>query len=366
MSETAKTRIEAILSGITDKYLDKDLVSAGIVRAIGVDGKKVSVQLQYPFPVDRDVTAQSVRMALESDDEIDAAVVDVDWKVFTHAVQNDLKPVPGIKNIIAVASGKGGVGKSTISANLALALHRAGAAVGVLDADIYGPSQPRMLGASGQPEVTSDNKLLPKMVHGLKMMSIGFLVEEDTPMIWRGPMVTSALQQLLTDTVWGDLDYMVIDLPPGTGDIQLTLSQKIPVAGAVIVTTPQDIALLDARRGLGMFNRVNVSVLGVVENMSSHICSECGHEEAIFGQHGGEQMAADYEIPLLAQLPLDIRIREQTDSGAPTVVAIPDSDLAARYMDMALRIVAELSKQPRSRATGLPNIVVQSGPADSP
>ena len=365
MSDKIKSRVETILAGVTDKHLQSDLVAAGVVRAIGVDGNKVSVQLQYAFPVDGDAVALEVTRELESDPEIDAAVVNVDWKVVAHAVQNELKPIAGIKNIIAVASGKGGVGKSTVSANLALALSRAGAAVGVLDADIYGPSQPRMLGATGAPEINSENKLLPKITHGLKMMSIGFLVEEDTPMIWRGPMVTSALQQLLNDTEWGELDYLVIDLPPGTGDIQLTLSQKVPVAGAVIVTTPQEIALLDARRGLGMFNRVSVSVLGVVENMSSHICSQCSHEEAIFGEHGGAQMALDFDIPLLAQLPLDIRIREQSDGGAPTVIAIPDSDLAGRYMDMALRTAAELSKRPRNRASGLPNIVLQSGSADS-
>ena len=361
MSETIKERVERILAEIKDEFLGENLVAAGVVRAIGTDGKNVSVQLQYLFPVDKDSLAQRVQKALEDDPEIDAAVINVDWKVVSHAVQNELKPIAGIKNILAVASGKGGVGKSTISANLALALTRAGASVGVLDADIYGPSQPRMLGATGQPEINEDQKLVPKLVHGLKMMSIGFLVEEDTPMIWRGPMVTSALQQLLNDTAWGELDYLVIDLPPGTGDIQLTLSQKVPVAGAIIVTTPQDIALLDARRGLGMFKRVNVSVLGVVENMSTHICSECGHEEAIFGELGGARLADDFEIPLLAQVPLDIRIRQQTDGGAPTVVAIPDSQLAGRYMDMALRTTAQLSKRPRNRATGLPNIVVQSG-----
>ena len=364
MSETVKIRVEAILAGINDKYLGQGLAEAGVVRAIGVDGSEVSVQLQYAFPVDRDAVAQQVRQALETDPEIDAAVIDINWKVVAHAVQNELKPISGIKNIIAVASGKGGVGKSTVSVNLALALHRAGAAVGMLDADIYGPSLPKMLGASGQPEINEDNKLLPKIVHGLKMMSVGFLLEEDTPMIWRGPMVTSALQQLLNDTEWGELDYLVVDMPPGTGDIQLTLSQKIPVAGAIIVTTPQDIALLDARRGLGMFNRVNVSVLGVVENMSSHICSQCGHETRIFGERGGENLAAEFDTPLLAQLPLDIRIRQQTDCGAPTVVSIPDSDLAGCYMDMALRTTAELSKRPRNRASGLPNIVVQSGSGD--
>jgi ATP-binding protein involved in chromosome partitioning len=365
MGDVDKVTVENILAGITDKYLDSDLLAAGVVRAIGVDGRKVSVQLQYGYPVDRDSVAEQVKSDLESAPGIDAAVVSVDWKIVAHVVQNELKPVARIKNILAVASGKGGVGKSTVAANLALALERAGASVGVLDADIYGPSQPRMLGAAGQPEINQDNKLLPKTVHGLKMMSIGFLVEEDTPMIWRGPMVTSALQQLLNDTEWGELDYLVVDLPPGTGDIQLTLSQKIPVAGAIIVTTPQDIALLDARRGLGMFNRVNVSVLGVVENMSSHICSECGHEEAIFGQLGGKKLAEDFNIPLLGQLPLDIRIREQTDSGAPTVVAEPESDLAGRYMDMALRTAGELSKRPRNRASGLPQIVVQSGSADN-
>ncbi len=268
-----------------------------------------------------------------------------------------------MKNIIVVASGKGGVGKSTVSANLALALQAEGAKVGVLDADIYGPSQPRMLGVGGKPESPDGKSIIPMQAHGLSVMSIGFMVEEDTPMIWRGPMVTQAMMQLLTDTRWEQLDYLIVDLPPGTGDIQLTLSQKVPVAGAVIVTTPQDIALLDARKALKMFEKVEVPVLGIVENMATHICSNCGHEEHIFGEGGGERMATQYEVPYLGSLPLDIRIREQADGGTPTVVAMPDSDLAARYREIARNAAGRLSCQPRNKSLGLGKIVVQGAPA---
>jgi len=276
-----------------------------------------------------------------------------------HKVQEDLKPLKSIANVIAVGSGKGGVGKSTTAVNMALALQREGARVGLLDADIYGPSIPKMLGVAGQPSIEGE-KIVPKEAYGLKVMSIGFLVEEDSAMIWRGPMVTSALQQLLNDTLWGSLDYLIIDLPPGTGDIQLTLAQRIPTAGAVIVTTPQDIALLDARRALHMFRKVGVPVLGVVENMSTHVCTACGHEEAIFGQGGGEQMAIDFEIPLLGRLPLAMEIRSSLDEGNPTVVKEPDSSLANSYRSLALRTTGELSVLPRSMVMQMPEIVIQN------
>jgi ATP-binding protein involved in chromosome partitioning len=335
------------------------------VRAIGVDGTRVSVDMQLGYPAVGavDALAATVRQALEADPAIDAAVVSISSRIQPHKVQGTLAPLPNVKNIIVVASGKGGVGKSTVSANLALALLAEGAKVGVLDADIYGPSQPRMLGVGGKPESPDGKTIIPMQAHGLEVMSIGFLVEEDTPMIWRGPMVTQAMMQLLGDTRWGQLDYLIVDLPPGTGDIQLTLSQKVPVAGAVIVTTPQDIALLDARKALKMFEKVEVPVLGIVENMATHVCSNCGHEEHIFGEGGGARMAAQYGVPYLGSLPLDIRIREQADGGNPTVVAIPDSELAARYREIARNAAGRLSLQPRNKSLGLGKIMVQGAPA---
>ena len=282
------------------------------------------------------------------------------WAIQAHSVQKNLKPMENIKNVLAVASGKGGVGKSTTAINLALALSAEGATVGVLDADIYGPSQPRMLGISGQPESEDGKSLEPMTSHGLQAMSIGFLIDEETPMIWRGPMVTQALEQLLGDTRWRGLDYLVVDLPPGTGDVQLTLAQKIPVSGAIIVTTPQDIALLDARKGLKMFRKVEVPVLGVVENMSLHICSQCGHEESIFGTGGGESLAQENDVELLGQLPLDRRIREETDSGNPTVVAEPDGRISQIYRDIARRAAARLAAQAKDYSAKFPRIVIQN------
>jgi ATP-binding protein involved in chromosome partitioning len=265
-----------------------------------------------------------------------------------HAVQPGLSPHPRIRNVIAVGSGKGGVGKSTTAVNLALALDAEGARVGVLDADVYGPSIPTMLGLSGKPESPDNKSIEPMRAFGIEAMSIGFLVEADTPMIWRGPMATSALTQLFTDTLWGDLDYLLIDLPPGTGDIQLTLAQKIPVAGAVIVTTPQDIATLDARKALKMFQKVEVAVLGIVENMALHVCSSCGHQEHLFGEGGGQRMAEQYGVPLLGSLPLDIAIREQGDAGQPVVVAAPDSAVAQAYRQTARALAAQLALRPRA------------------
>ena len=264
-----------------------------------------------------------------------------------------------IKNIIAVASGKGGVGKSTVAVNLALALMKEGASVGILDADIYGPSQPLLLGVTEQPEVTPEKKFYPIIKHGIQSMSIGYLIDVNTPMVWRGPMVSGALQQLFNDTLWDKLDYLIIDLPPGTGDIQLTLSQKIPVSGAVIVTTPQDLALLDARKAVAMFQKVRVPVLGVVENMSLHRCSQCGHLESIFGEGGGERLAAEYKIEMLGALPLDIKIRQQADSGCPTVIAEPNSEIALQYREIARKVAAELEALAKKKSK-MPKIVIEN------
>ena len=362
MNFPSEALVRRILAELIDAHTGGPLVDA--VRAIGVDGGRVSVDLQLGYPAAGAIEELTVRVrqALEADSAIESATVSVTSRVHVHKVQGTLAPLPNVKNIIVVASGKGGVGKSTVSANLALALQAEGAKVGVLDADIYGPSQPRMLGVSGKPESPDGKTIIPMQAHGLSVMSIGFLVEEDTPMIWRGPMVTQAMMQLLTDTRWEQLDYLIVDLPPGTGDIQLTLSQKVPVAGAVIVTTPQDIALLDARKALKMFEKVDVPVLGIVENMATHVCSNCGHEEHIFGEGGGERMAAQYAVPYLGSLPLDIRIREQSDGGTPTVVAMPDSELTARYREIARNAAGRLSRQPRNKSLGLGKIVVQGVP----
>jgi ATP-binding protein involved in chromosome partitioning len=284
---------------------------------------------------------------------------DVTSAITAHAVQAGLKPLPGVQNVVAVASGKGGVGKSTVAVNVALALAQEGASVGLLDADIYGPSQPRMLGLLGRRPETKDGKTLePLAAHGIVAMSIGFLVDDQQPMAWRGPMVTSALNQLLTQTNWGALDYLIVDMPPGTGDIQLTLAQRVPVSGAIIVTTPQDIALADARKGLEMFQKVSVPVLGVVENMSLHICERCGHEERIFGAHGGRDLSAEYGVPLLGSLPLDKRIREETDAGAPTVAADPAGPIARAFREAALRAAGELAARGKDYSRLFPKITV--------
>lgn len=361
MEKLSEAQVRDLLATVHNPHADKDIVSLGWVRGIGIDGARVAVDLRAAYPLEgvREQLASDIAAQLETDPRIEQAVVNLDWKVNSHAVQGDLKPLDQIRNIIAVASGKGGVGKSATAVNLALALRADGARVGVLDADIYGPSMPRMLGVHGQPS-TVGNRIIPQQAHGLQVMSIGFMVEEDTPMIWRGPMVTSALQQLLTETNWEGLDYLVIDLPPGTGDIQLTLAQKVPVSGCLIVTTPQDIALLDARKAVQMFRKVNMSVLGIVENMSTHICSQCGHEEPIFGSGGGARMAEQYAVPLLGQLPLDLRIREDLDHGRPTVVAAPDSELTMRYREVARNVAARLSATPRSLSLNLAQINVRN------
>jgi ATP-binding protein involved in chromosome partitioning len=362
MPDVSRPEIEAALAQVTDPYLDQDLITAKVVKHIAFNGTEVviDVVLGYPAAGYKDALAQRVREKLTMLPGVGQAVVNVSSKVEPHGVQRGVKPIPSVKNIIAVASGKGGVGKSTVAVNLALALAVEGANVGILDADIYGPSQPRMLGVKRKPESKDGKSLEPIESHGLQSMSIGYLIDEETPMIWRGPMVTQALEQLLKDTNWRDVDYLVIDLPPGTGDIQLTLAQKVPVSGAVIVTTPQDIALLDARKGLKMFEKVEVPVLGVVENMSTHVCSSCGHEEHIFGEGGGRRMAAESGVALLGSLPLDIRIREETDSGKPTVAAAPDSRIGLLYRDIARRVAARLSLQKKDYSTKFPNIVIQS------
>ncbi len=362
MNENLEARVREILATIIDPHTGQDLVSGSAVRGIGASGARVSIDIQLGYPALswQSTLSARIKMALEADPAVEAAAVSVSCRVGAHRVQEGLTPMPNIRNVIAVASGKGGVGKSTVAANLALALRAEGASVGILDADIYGPSQPRMLGLSGKPDTKDGKRIEPKINHGIQVMSIGFLIEEDTPMIWRGPMVTQALQQLLSDTNWVDLDYLIIDLPPGTGDIQLTLCQRVPVSGAVIVTTPQDIALLDARKALKMFEKVNVPVLGVIENMSTHICSNCGHEEHVFGEGGGARMAGQYGVPMLGSLPLDIRIREQADGGTPTVAALPDSDLAQRYREIARNAAARLSMQARNKSIQFPKIVVQN------
>jgi len=362
MTESPEARARQILAGVNDPHTGVDLVSSGALRGVGASGADVSVDIQLGYPAlsAQAALAASVKQALEADPAIAHAAVSVACRVFAHEVQQGLTPLPGVKNVIAVASGKGGVGKSTVAANLALALKAEGASVGVLDADIYGPSQVRMLGLEGKPDTRDGKRIEPKLSHGIQAMSIGLMIEEDTAMIWRGPMATQALQQMLGETNWSDLDYLVIDLPPGTGDIQLTLCQRIPVSGAVIVTTPQDIALLDAKKALKMFEKVNVPVLGIIENMATHVCTNCGHEEHVFGEGGGARMAAQYGVPLIGSLPLDIRIREQADGGTPTVAAMPDSDLAARYRGIARNAAARLALRARNKAISFPKIVVQN------
>jgi ATP-binding protein involved in chromosome partitioning len=355
-------QIKDALAQITDPNTRTDLVAGKAVKSIKVDGERVSVDIVLGYPGKSIVPEMKAMIGdkLRALPGIGPVTVSVACKIVAHAVQRGVKLVPNIRNIIAVASGKGGVGKSTCAVNLALALAAEGASVGVLDADIYGPSQPTMLGIAGRPESRDGKSIEPMEGHGVQAMSIGFLIDVETPMVWRGPMVTQALEQLLRDTRWGDLDYLVVDLPPGTGDIQLTLAQKVPVTGAVIVTTPQDIALLDARKGLKMFEKVGIPILGIVENMSIHVCSNCGHAEHIFGQGGAERMCRDYSTEFLGGLPLDIKIREQTDTGKPTVVADPDGAVAQIYGKIARRVAVKIAELQKDMSSKFPTIVIQN------
>ena len=354
--------IQTALKNLIDPNTGKDFVTSKSAKNIQITGNNISVDivLGYPAKSVMDSIKNLVETHLKNIDGVESVTVNIGSRIAAHKAQQGVNLLPNVKNIIAVASGKGGVGKSTTSVNLALALAAEGATVGLLDADIYGPSQPQMLGISGRPESSDGKSMEPMMAHGIQAMSIGFLVDTDTPMVWRGPMVTGALEQLLRDTKWKDLDYLVIDLPPGTGDIQLTLAQKIPVTGAIIVTTPQDIALLDARKGLKMFEKVGIPILGIVENMSTHICTNCGHEEHIFGAGGGQKMCDDYNVDLLGSLPLDISIRVLTDSGKPTVVAEPDSTIANIYKEIARKAAIKIANAGLDHSSKFPNIVIQN------
>lgn len=357
-----RTQVDAALATVIDPNTGTDLLSAKCIRDVTIAGDQVmvAVVLGYPAHSQFELLRRRVADAIGALPGVSKVEVLVTQQIAAHTVQRGVKLLDNVKNIIAVASGKGGVGKSTTAVNLALALAAEGARVGILDADIYGPSQPTMLGISGRPESHDGKTMEPMQGHGIEANSIGFLVEADNPMVWRGPMVTSALDQLLRQTNWHDLDYLVVDMPPGTGDIQLTLAQRVPVTGAVIVTTPQDIALLDAKKGLKMFEKVGIPILGVVENMSMHICSNCGHAEAIFGTGGGASMCAQYGVDFLGSLPLDIRIREQADAGNPSVAAEPDGPAAEIYRAIARKVAVRIARQSRDMASKFPAIVVQN------
>ncbi len=355
--------VQAALQQQIDPNTGKDFVSSRALRNLKVNAGEVSfdIELGYPAKSQIEPIRQALSAAVAALPGVSKVAINVSVKIVAHTVQRGLKPLPGVKNIVAVASGKGGVGKSTTAVNLALALAQEGATVGLLDADIYGPSQPQMLGLAGQqPESLDGKSMEPLTAHGLQVMSIGFLVDTDTPMVWRGPMVTQALGQLLNDTNWHDLDYLIVDMPPGTGDTQLTLAQKVPVTGAVIVTTPQDIALLDARKGVKMFEKVGIPIIGVVENMSIHVCSNCGHAEHIFGTGGGEKMCADFDIDFLGSLPLELAIRELADAGQPTVVGAPTSTAAELYRTIARKVAVHVAEKAKDLSAKFPTIVVQN------
>jgi ATP-binding protein involved in chromosome partitioning len=354
--------VKAALSTVIDPNTGKDLQTGKSVKNIQLDGNDVAfdIELGYPAKSQIDGIRKAAIAAVRGVAGAGNVSVNAYSKIVAHSAQRGVKLMSNVKNIIAVASGKGGVGKSTTAVNLALALAAEGAQVGILDADIYGPSQPMMMGISGRPETVDGKTMEPMENHGLQVSSIGFMIDPDEPMVWRGPIVTQALQQLLDQTNWRDLDYLIVDMPPGTGDIQLTLSQKVPVTGAVIVTTPQDIALLDARKGLKMFEKVGIPILGIVENMSTHVCSNCGHAEAIFGTGGGEKMCAEYGVDFLGGLPLTMSIREQADSGRPTVVADPDGPVAKIYKDIARKIAVKVAEKAKDMSSKFPSIVIKN------
>jgi ATP-binding protein involved in chromosome partitioning len=354
-------QVLAALSAVTDPLTGKDIVSSRQVRDVQIEGGTVRFQLElgYPaqsqWPVWRETLRPAV-LALPGVRDVDVAI---STRVASHSVQRGVQLLPGVKNIVAVASGKGGVGKSTTAVNLALALAAEGASVGVLDADIYGPSQPTMLGLAGQRPESEDGKtMIPLENFGVKVISIGFLVEPDNAMIWRGPMATQALEQMLRQTQWGELDYLIVDMPPGTGDIALTLSQRVPLTGAVIVTTPQDIALIDARRGVKMFEKVGVPILGIVENMAVHVCEKCGHTEHVFGEGGGRQMAQDGGFTYLGALPLNLSIRLNADNGRPSVVAEPEGEIAALYKGVARQVGAGIAVRAKDFSAKFPTITI--------
>ena len=358
----SELQVQTALKELVDPNTHKDYVSTKSARNIKIEGEAVSVDILLSYPAQSQLATikQQVEDKLKSIDGVSTATANVSFKIVSHSVQRGVKLIPNVKNIIAIASGKGGVGKSTTAVNLALALSAEGARVGMLDADIYGPSQPTMLGITEKPESTDGKNLDPLIGHGIQAMSIGFLIDVETPMVWRGPMVTQALEQLLNNTNWSELDYLVVDLPPGTGDIQLTLAQRVPVTGAVIVTTPQDIALIDARKGLKMFEKVGIPIIGVVENMSLHICSNCGHEERIFGEGGGERMCKDYNVEFLGALPLDGAIRADTDAGKPSVVSDPDGRVTDIYKMIARRVAVKIGETAEDHSNKFPNIVISN------
>ena len=346
------------LQTVLDPNTGKDFVSSKALKNLQISGGDVSfdVELRYPAKSQLAGIRKTLIAAVKGVPGVTNASVNVSFKIASHSVQRGVKLLPQIKNIVAVASGKGGVGKSTTAVNLALALAAEGASVGLLDADIYGPSQPMMMGIEGRPESVDGKNMEPMENYGVQVMSIGFLVAQDEAMIWRGPMATTALEQLLRQTNWKDMDYLIVDMPPGTGDIQLTLSQRVPLTGAVIVTTPQDIALLDARKGIKMFETVGVPILGLVENMAVHVCSQCGHTEHIFGRDGGKKMAADYGISYLGALPLDMQIRLQADNGRPTVVADPDGEVAGIYKAVARQVAITIAAKAKDFSSQFPDI----------
>lgn len=352
--------IMGALQGVIDPNTGRDFVSSKCVRNVSINDGDVSfdVELGYPAKSQMPAFRKALVAAAKSVAGVDNVSVNIASKVLAHAVQRGVQLLPRVKNIVAIASGKGGVGKSTTAVNLALALAAEGASVGILDADIYGPSVPMMMGIDGRPDSEDGKTMEPMENYGVQVMSIGFLVAQDEAMIWRGPMATQALEQLLRQTNWKDLDYLIVDMPPGTGDIQLTLSQRVPMTGAVIVTTPQDIALLDAKKGIKMFEKVGVPILGIVENMAIHVCSNCGHVEHIFGADGGKKMAADYKMDYLGALPLNMQIRLQADNGKPTVVSDPDSEVAALYKDVARKVAVSIAAKNRDFSSKFPSITI--------
>jgi ATP-binding protein involved in chromosome partitioning len=359
-STVTETALREALQRVVDPNTGQDLVSGRQLRTLQVDGGDVSIEIELGYPAKSQIAAlrSAVIAAARSVPGVGNVSVQIGQKIIAHAVQRGVQLLPQVRNVIAVASGKGGVGKSTTTVNLALALAAEGARVGILDADIYGPSQPMMMGIDARPESVDGQSMEPLENYGVQVISIGFLVDADNPMIWRGPMATQALEQLLRQTNWRDLDYLLVDMPPGTGDIQLTLSQRVPLTGAVIVTTPQDIALLDARKGLKMFEKVGVPILGVVENMAVYCCPNCGHTEHIFGAEGGKRMAAEYGVDYLGALPLNLSIREQTDAGRPTVVAEPDGEIAGLYKAVARQVAVKVAAKAKDYSGKFPTISI--------